>query len=264
MDGVARLRLLHAFRAFRLATRRLRAWRDADGLLASLASISDSDLRLHRLAEYLKTRSAEQGAWTISRLCGRVAAGDRRAQEVCLGVLDVSRLSRVLGADTLNAVHAALEREGDPSAGLFVTRKAPNDVDDTRVGPRPTEPIGYRISLARCPTPKVVDRLLFDPDPRVVRTILGNPRLTEAEVVKLAASRRATPQVLDVIAQDDRWIARYSVRVALVNNPGTPLPLVLGLLPYLLHGDLRAVATASPRAIVRARATSLLSSRGGL
>jgi len=179
-----------------------------------------------------------------------------------LGVLDVSRLSRVLEGDTLKAVHAVLESEGDSSAGLFTTQKALGDVDDTRVGPRPTEPLGYRISMARSPTPKVMDRLLFDPDPRVVRTVLGNPRLTEVEVVKLASSRRATPQALDVIAQDDRWIARYSVRVALVNNPGTPLPLVLGLLPYLLLGDLRAVATGSPRAIVRARATSLLSFRG--
>jgi hypothetical protein len=123
--------------------------------------------------------------------------------------------------------------------------------------------VGFRISLARQPSPSVLDRLLFDSDVRVVRTILGNPRLTEAEVVKLAASRRATPEVLEVIAQDDRWLARYPVKVALANNPRTPLRVVLGLLPYLLHQDLRAVAGGSSRAEVRERAASLLSRRPG-
>ena len=129
--------------------------------------------------------------------------------------------------------------------------------------PRPKEPVGFRISLARQPSPSVLDRLLFDSDVRVVRTILGNSRLTEAEVVKLAASRRATPEVLEVITQDDRWLARYPVKVALANNPRTPLRVVLGLLPYLLHQDLRAVAGGSSRAEVRERAASLLSRRPG-
>jgi hypothetical protein len=97
----------------------------------------------------------------------------------------------------------------------------------------------------------------------VIQTILGNPRLTEAEVVKLAASRRATPEVLEIIAQDDRWIARYPVKVALVNNPATPLRVVLGMLPYLLQQDLRALAAGSSRPELRVRASSLLSRRPG-
>ena len=121
--------------------------------------------------------------------------------------------------------------------------------------------MGLRISLARRPVPRLLDRLLFDPDARVVRTILGNPRLTEAEVVKLAASRRATPEVLEIIAQDNRWIARYLVKVALANNPATPVRVVRGLLPYLLHQDLRAVAAGSSRTEVRAEAATLLARR---
>ena len=103
--------------------------------------------------------------------------------------------------------------------------------------PRPSEPVGYRISLARRAIAGAVERLLFDPDPRVVRALLGNPRVTEAEVVKLAASRRAGPQALEIVAQDDRWIARYPVKLALANNPATPVRIVLGLLPYLMRQD---------------------------
>ncbi|MEK7220008.1 MAG: hypothetical protein AAB253_02350, partial [candidate division NC10 bacterium] len=77
------------------------------------------------------------------------------------------------------------------------------------------------------------------------------------------ASRRASPEALEVIAQDDRWIARYPVKVALANNPATPLRVVLGLLPYLLYQDLREVAAGSPRDAVRDQATSLLARRSG-
>jgi len=69
--------------------------------------------------------------------------------------------------------------------------------------------------------------------------LLGNPRVTEAEVVTLAASRRAGPQALESVAQDDRWIARYSVKLSLANNPATPVCIALGLLPYRFRARAR-------------------------
>jgi hypothetical protein len=220
-------------------------------------------MRLYRFGEALKARRPEEAAWTFAELWNRVAAGERLAQTVCLGLLDARRLGRVVGADRLKDVQAILEAGGEPSAGLFLPAKSRRDLQDDGIVPRPKEPVGFRISEARRPLPRVLDRLLFDPDARVVRTILGNPRLTEAEVVKLAASRRAAPEVLEIVAQDDRWIARYPVKVALANNPATPLRVVLGLLPYLLYQDLRAVAGGSSRAEVRERAADLLSQRPG-
>lgn len=262
MDGAVRLRLLQSLETCLQGVRRLRTWRETDRLLALLGGINDPELRLHRFAEHLRGRSAEDAARTVTVLWDRVATGERRALTICLGLLDFGRLSRVLDAPRLEAVQAVLETDRGVGAGLAASpERRPDPEDDERV-PRPKEPVGYRISLARRPVPRLLDRLLFDPDPRVVRTILGNPRVTEAEVVKLAASRRAGPQVLEVIAQDDRWIARYPVKVALANNPATPLRVVLGLLPHLLHQDLRAVAAGSPREAVRDQATRLLARRG--
>jgi hypothetical protein len=263
MDGAVRLRLVQALQAFLQAVRRRRTWREADRLLALLGGIADPELRLHRFGEHLNTRTPEEAAWTIAALWERVAAGQRLAQAVTLGLLDVKRLARVLGTDHLKGMQAVLETVGDPSAVLFSAAKGRRDLQEEDTGPRPKEPVGYRISLARRPAARVVDRLLFDPDARVIRTILGNPRLTEAEVVKLAPSRRTTPEALEVIAQEDRWIARYPVKVALANNPITPLRVVLGLLPYLLHQDLRAMAAGSSRVEVRAQAARLLAQRGG-
>jgi len=93
--------------------------------------------------------------------------------------------------------------------------------------------------------------------------LLGNPRVTEAEVVKLAASRRAGPQALESVAQDDRWIARYPVKLALANNPATPVRIALGLLPYLMRQDLLALSISDPRGEIRSQATTLLQRQSG-
>jgi hypothetical protein len=261
MDGAARLRLQLSLQRFLQAVRRLRTWQATDRLLGLLGGITDPELRLHRFGEHLNSQTPEEAAWTLGLLWDRVAAGDRRVQAICLGMLDFSRLARILDADRLTAVKATLEREEDPSAGLLAPEARHADHPEDAAAPRPKEPVGFRISLARRPARRLLDRLLFDPDARVVRTVLGNPQVTEADVVKLAASRRASPEVLQVIAQDDRWIVRYPVKVALANNPITPSRVVLGLLPYLLHQDLQALAVGSPRQAVREQATMLLSRR---
>lgn len=268
MDGAGQLHLLRTLQIFLQACRRLRTWRTADRLLALLSGITDPELRLHRLAEHLRARPPEEAAWTIARLWEQVAAGDQRAQAVYLGLLDLNGLARVLDADYLEAARAVLESAGDSETGLpGPPPRQPAETPDgreTEVAPRPKEPVGVRISQARRPIPTLIERLLFDPDVRVVRVLLGNPRLTETEVVKLAASRRATPEVLGAIAQDYRWISRYPVKVALANNPATPVQVILGLLPYLLSQDLRALATGSPSGAVRDRAAALLNRHPGV
>jgi hypothetical protein len=191
----------------------------------------------------------------------RLADGDSRAHRVGLGLLDRDRLARVLPPEQLHAIGEALRRRGHSSAGLFDLGAGPGAATDDDVLPRPREPVGYRISLARRALAGVVERLLFDPDPRVVQTLLGNPRLTEPEVLKLAASRRTTPEALAVVAQDERWIARYPVKVALVSNPATPTRIVVGLLPYLMCPDLRDVSASASRNEVRVRAAALLAHR---
>jgi hypothetical protein len=263
MDGAARLRHLRVLQAFLKAVRRRRTWQDTDRLLTLLGSIVDPELRLHRFAEHLRARPPAEAAWTIACLWSRLKMGEGLAQRVCLGLLDSGRLIRVLGADAVKGIYAVLKEDDEPSAVLFAPAKARRDLQDDDTAPRPTEPVGMRISLARRPIPRVVERLLFDPDVRVVRTILGNARLTETDVVKLASSRRASPEILGAVAEDDRWIARYPVKIALANNPATPLGMVLGLLPYLLNRDLRELANASSRAEVREQAATLLSSRPG-
>ncbi len=258
MDNAIGPRLEKALKVYLTACRRLRTERHVDGLLNLLVSVVDPELRLHRFGEHLRTRPVEEAAWSLAYVQERVIRGDHRAHRVGLGLLEEGRLARVVPADKLRAAAAILRRRDHASAGLFGDEAGRNDTGDGNIVPRPTEPVGYRMSLARKALAGVIERLLFDPDARVVRVLLGNPRLTEAELLKLAASRRAHPEALEAIAQDDRWIARYPVKVALANNPATPMRIVLGLLPYLMRQDLRELSAGASRPGVRAQAAALL------
>jgi hypothetical protein len=223
---------------------------------------------LFRFAEHLRPRPADEVAWTLAYVQERVAAGSRAARQVGLGLLDKSRLDRVLPSGLLKAAAALLARRGHPSAGLFHDLPKRPVAADEDTAPRPAEPVGYRISQARQAIVGVLERMLFDPDPRVVQTILENPRLTEADVVKLAASRRASPEILETVAQDTRWVARYQVKryqvkLALAGNPTTPTRIVLGLIPYLMKQDLRSLSTRANRGAIRDKASAFLARRPG-
>ncbi len=100
--------------------------------------------------------------------------------------------------------------------------------------------LGERKALARRGRGEML-ALLQDPDAAVIRNLLENPRVTEKDVITVAARRPARPDVQRAVFAS-RWRARYHVRRALVMNPGTPGDLALRLVATLLEADLRAVA----------------------
>jgi hypothetical protein len=143
---------------------------------------------------------------------------------------------------------------------------------DTRLHPRlrraadqhllarlPGLSVGEKVSLARRAAPAVLAHLRHDPTPRVIAALLDNPRLTEGTLAPLVHGETTPAPVLELIAGDRRWGARYPLRLALARNPATPLGAALRLLPALHKPDLRAVA-GDPRLAdpLRRRARLLL------
>jgi hypothetical protein len=125
-------------------------------------------------------------------------------------------------------------------------------------------PLGVRRALARRNDIGLIERLLGDPDPAVVANLLNNPRITEFEVVAMAARWPVREEVLTAIASHRRWGVRHGVRVALAHNPGTPTGVALGLLHLLLAQELREVAAdARLSRAVTSRAQALLAERVG-
>jgi hypothetical protein len=158
---------------------------------------------------------------------------------------------------------AAKEADLDGVARLFFS--APPHAE-----PPPPEPeqylptarrsvtLGERKSLARRGRRDIVTALVRDPDASVIVNLLANPRLTEKDVVTVAARRPARGDVLRAIFAS-RWVCRYHVKRALVMNPYTPDDVAVRLAGALLETDLRLVAAdAQLKLPVRAQARALL------
>ncbi len=84
--------------------------------------------------------------------------------------------------------------------------------------------------------------LVQDNDPRVLLSVLRNPRLTIDEVVRVAKSTFLNYQIADVISKTGTWMASLEVRLALVNNPKTPQATALRILPTLPDSEVRTIA----------------------
>lgn len=128
-------------------------------------------------------------------------------------------------------------------------------------GGRPIS-LGERRALARMPSRATLDKLLADPHPLVIQNLLVNPRLTEDDVVRMAARRPARRHVIIEIARSPLWMTRGRVRMAVVLNPGTPSEIAIPILPQLLRSELLdVVASTLVPTIVRSAARGLLERR---
>ncbi len=103
--------------------------------------------------------------------------------------------------------------------------------------------------------------LLQDNDPRVLLSILRNPRLTVDEVARLAKSSFLTYQIADVILKAGQWMSSLDVRLGLIHNPKTPPAFALRILPTLPDGDVRAIARAGTNMALKQAALRRLQGR---
>ena len=77
----------------------------------------------------------------------------------------------------------------------------------------------------------------------VAAAVLESPKLTESEVEVFAALRNVHEIVLRTIAAKRKFMKRYGVVKALVNNPRTPVEISLNLLNHLMVNDLKILGT---------------------
>lgn len=105
--------------------------------------------------------------------------------------------------------------------------------------------LGERKALARRNDRDLIARVLRDPHPDVIRVLLGNPAITEDDVVRLCARRPVPADVLREVFRTARWVARYRVRRALVRNPYCPREVALQLAPHLNNQDARAASQST-------------------
>jgi hypothetical protein len=119
---------------------------------------------------------------------------------------------------------------------------------------------GERLTLARRASAAIILRLVDAPgDPRVLRGLLGNPRLSEPVALRLAASDRVPPPFLADLAEHPGWGARRAIQLALARNLRTPVAVALRLVGGLAEGDRKRLSDDDKvPTIVRVCATRLI------
>lgn len=104
--------------------------------------------------------------------------------------------------------------------------------------------------------------LLQDNDPRVLLSLLRNPRLTVDEVARLAKSTFLNYQIAEVILKTAHWMANLDVRTGLIHNPKTPPAFALRILPTLPDAEVRAIARAGTNMALKQAALRRLQGKG--
>ena len=119
--------------------------------------------------------------------------------------------------------------------------------------------LGDRVTLARLATPPLLPPLLADGERQVAESTLVNPRLREEDLVAALRKDDVSAALVEAVVVSSRWAANYAVRLTLVLQPRTPLPIALQQISALVPRDLRRVAgEAALRPLVRAAAREVL------
>jgi hypothetical protein len=129
---------------------------------------------------------------------------------------------------------------------LSLQPSAPGDIrriaEEIIIARVPHLAVGEKLTLARRGPSRVAGALLAEGHPQALKLALGNPFLTESQVLKVLARAGIPERVVGAIARHPKWSCQYSVRVALVRNPHTPDACVLSILPDLALQDVKLIA----------------------
>jgi hypothetical protein len=84
--------------------------------------------------------------------------------------------------------------------------------------------------------------LIHDPKRIIALAVLKNQRIDETEIVQYAQRKDLSEDVISAISKDPKWKKSYPMKLALVNNPKTPLSMSINLLDELQAKDLKLLA----------------------
>ena len=95
-----------------------------------------------------------------------------------------------------------------------------------------------KVKLARTAASEELWNLVRDPSQDVIMNAVLNMNLNEDMAVFIARKKNTTPEVLGMLATDIRFKGCYKLKLAICNNPKTPLKITLSLLKFLRIFDM--------------------------
>ena len=121
-----------------------------------------------------------------------------------------------------------------------------------------------RVKLAAKGDREARNILVRDPNRIVAQAVIGNAKITEQEVEKIASMRSVPEDVLRQIAINRSWARNYSIMHKLAQNPRTPISNAMTILTRLQLRDLQALMKSrNVSEAVRKQALRLFTARQG-
>jgi hypothetical protein len=236
--------------------------------MRSVPGLSTIALRAAYLRSELDRHPLSEIAVALDTLTGLAEQADPAARAVLASLIptlaDPDLADRVAQLRRA-AIEGALLPLGRLVRAGPLERPPPAEIDDATLAASSTGralTLGERRALARKPSRAAFDKLLRDPHPLVIHNLLRNPRMTEDDVLRLAARRPAHPEVIVEILRHPEWSQRARVRMAIIQNPGSPQGIAVPLVRLLIRPELHQVlAAADVSPVVRAAAQELLERR---
>jgi hypothetical protein len=229
----------------------------ADAIIRATLALADPPIRVAYLRDIVLREPIGALALALDHVCTRAEQAEERAREALVSLVDALRgtepdlrarvqlLREEAAGESLLALERILRHPTSQGPHGSVHPRDPNAEKVPDYGRGRPLTLGERKSLARRPSRDMLERLLNDPHPEVIRRLLVNPGLTEDDVIRLAAKRPCRGDVLAEITQSERWIHRSRVRLAIVLNPSTPVELAAPIVSLLVRQELKLVATST-------------------
>jgi hypothetical protein len=221
---------------------------DSKPFARELALLPELPLREKKVSERLRDLPVDAVVELLHDLVRLAETGDDDARIALLACVGLQRYEKDLGYERLAAFYAEADQHGYEDVKRLLTtsevrRRAGKG--GPRENPFVEKTLGERKSLARGSRNRdLLDRMLFERNPEVMRVLLNNPRIIERDVVKVAAMRPSSPALLAEIVRSPRWAPNYTVKKALASNPYFPVNDAISLLTFLAKQDLEDLAGA--------------------
>ena len=217
-----------------------------------IGALSEHGMRAGVIGDMLFSHPPESCAFVLDQLVRGAVAGDERATAAMLAFTSVMLAPSDHDEDArryeaLRSTYETAAREGrDTVTYLFLDLPAHRVLENRKSlqGPRFDRDVslGERKQMASSGNKLVIERLLLDLDPSVIRKLCVNPLVRQSDILRVCTRRPNIPEAIMEVARSPRWVVRGAIRYALLSNPYAPTGLGLKFLPLLRVQELRDVA----------------------
>ena len=206
-------------------------------------TIADPRIRSLAVSERLQRLRPDSAAQLLHNIWLAACDNEQNCQQVLIDLASNVPLSETLPYEFASQLYEASRELALADVARLLLSPTWKKADNLEaLNAMPGVELGRRVAMARRQDRDTLDRLMRDPEPKVTRVLLDNPRLVERDVVLMAARRPVDPEALLVIFRHPRWLTQPQVKLALAANPHLPSDAALALLPFLTAAQLRGIA----------------------